>query len=82
MLRPNTELLKEEVDQSLPRFVDVSKRQKAETETSINEILNKSDNKTNFIGRYVLGDKESPIKVVMISDYQCPDCLRFETKIS
>ena len=25
MLRPNTELLKEKVDQSLPRFVDVSK---------------------------------------------------------
>ena len=25
MLRPNTELLKEEVSQSLPRFVDVSK---------------------------------------------------------
>ena len=25
MLRPNTELLKEEVNQSLPRFVDVSK---------------------------------------------------------
>ena len=25
MLRPNTELLKEEVNQSVPRFVDVSK---------------------------------------------------------
>ena len=63
------------------RFVDVSKRQKIETETSINEILNKPDNKTKFAGRYILGDKESPIKVVMISDYQCPDCLRFEKEI-
>jgi hypothetical protein len=41
MLRPNTELLKEEVNQSLPRFVDVSKGTLT-SKTRRSEALNKA----------------------------------------
>ncbi len=35
----------------------------------------------DFTGRYLLGDPEAPVKVVMISDYQCPDCYRYEEQM-
>ena len=38
MLRPNTELLKEEVNQSVPRFVDVSKGTLTSNEFAIDII--------------------------------------------
>ena len=41
MLRPNTELLKEKVLQSLPRFVDVSKGTLT-TKTKRSEAVNKA----------------------------------------
>ena len=41
MLRPNTELLKEEVNQSLPRFVDISKGTLT-SRTKRSEALNKA----------------------------------------
>ena len=41
MLRPNTELLKEEVNQSVPRFVDVSKGTLT-SKTRRSEALNKA----------------------------------------
>ncbi len=31
-----------------------------------------------FRGRYVHGPDEAPIRVVMLTDYQCPDCKRIE----
>ena len=35
-----------------------------------------------FGGRYLLGDPENaPVKMVMISDYQCPDCYRYEEQM-
>ncbi|MCH2148807.1 MAG: thioredoxin domain-containing protein, partial [Phycisphaerales bacterium] len=36
---------------------------------------------SDFRGRYLLGSKDAPVKVVMISDYQCPDCYRYEEQI-
>ena len=41
MLRPNTELIKEEVSQSLPRFVDVSKGTLT-SKTKRSEAVNKA----------------------------------------
>lgn len=34
-----------------------------------------------FTGRYRLGPEASPIRVVMLTDYQCPDCQRVEQEI-
>ncbi len=34
-----------------------------------------------FTGRYRLGPEASPIRVVMLTDYQCPDCKRVEGEI-
>ncbi|MBM43561.1 MAG: hypothetical protein CMJ36_00895 [Phycisphaerae bacterium] len=33
-----------------------------------------------FTGRYLLGSEDAPIKLVMISDYQCPDCYTYENQ--
>ena len=35
-----------------------------------------------FTGRYLLGPEDAPIKIVIFTDYQCPDCQRFEQQIS
>lgn len=37
--------------------------------------------RTGFTGRYRLGPEASPIRVVMLTDYQCPDCKRIEGEI-
>ena len=34
-----------------------------------------------FKGRYLKGSPEAAVKVVMLSDYQCPDCKRFEDQM-
>jgi protein-disulfide isomerase/uncharacterized membrane protein len=34
-----------------------------------------------FTGRYRLGPEASPIRIVMLTDYQCPDCKRVEHEI-
>ncbi len=34
-----------------------------------------------FRGRWLLGPKESVVRVVMLTDFQCPDCLAFETQL-
>jgi protein-disulfide isomerase/uncharacterized membrane protein len=31
--------------------------------------------------RWTWGDRDAPVQVVMISDYQCPDCQKFEREI-
>ncbi len=33
-----------------------------------------------FTGRYRLGPADAPIRIVMITDYQCPDCKHFEAQ--
>ena len=47
MLRPNTELLKEEVNQSVPRFVDVSKGTLT-SKTKRSKALNKATLRKKF----------------------------------
>ena len=37
--------------------------------------------KTGFTGRYRLGPESSPIRIVMLTDYQCVDCQRVEGEI-
>ncbi|MFM9959463.1 MAG: DsbA family protein [Phycisphaerales bacterium] len=37
--------------------------------------------KEGFTGRYRLGPAEAPIRVVVISDYQCKDCKRIENEL-
>ena len=34
-----------------------------------------------FIGRYLTGPARAPIRLVIISDYQCPDCKNIETEV-
>jgi len=34
-----------------------------------------------FIGRYLLGSEKAAVRVVMITDYQCPDCRRIEDEV-
>lgn len=34
-----------------------------------------------FTGRYLQGPEEAPVRIVIISDYQCPDCKRIETEV-
>jgi protein-disulfide isomerase/uncharacterized membrane protein len=35
-----------------------------------------------FTGRYRLGPEQAPIRIVMLTDYQCPDCKRVEAEAS
>ena len=34
-----------------------------------------------FTGRYLQGDPNAPVKLVIISDYQCPDCYKYEKQV-
>ena len=34
-----------------------------------------------FTGRYRFGPKSAPIRIVMLTDYQCPDCYRVEGEL-
>ncbi|MCH2135392.1 MAG: thioredoxin domain-containing protein [Phycisphaerales bacterium] len=34
-----------------------------------------------FTGRYLMGPEDAAVKIVMFTDYQCPDCNRFERQI-
>ena len=34
-----------------------------------------------FIGRYLVGPARAPIRLVIISDYQCPDCRNIEAEV-
>ncbi len=34
-----------------------------------------------FIGRYLAGPAQAPIRLVIISDYQCPDCRNIESEV-
>jgi protein-disulfide isomerase/uncharacterized membrane protein len=36
---------------------------------------------TGFTGRYRLGPDVAPIRIVMLTDYQCPDCKRVEGEV-
>ena len=34
-----------------------------------------------FRGRYLYGPEEAPIRIVMLTDYQCPDCKQVESQL-
>ena len=34
-----------------------------------------------FVGRYLAGPARAPIRIVIISDYQCPDCKNIEAEV-
>ena len=40
------------------------------------------ENPNDFTGRYRLGPADAPIQIVMVGDYQCPDCKSYETRIA
>ncbi|NLG43960.1 MAG: thioredoxin domain-containing protein [Phycisphaerae bacterium] len=45
-------------------------------------ILSQDDPfKDGFCGLYVKGPKEASVRIVMFTDYQCPDCKRVESEI-
>ena len=37
---------------------------------------------SDFTGRYLYGPENAPVRIVMLSDYQCPDCLRYEKQMA
>lgn len=37
---------------------------------------------SDFGGRYLLGPENAPVQIVMVGDYQCPDCKRYEKLVS
>lgn len=62
----------------------------SERERSASEIVERSQSQQTpeelwgeegFRGRYVHGPEEAAIRVVMFTDYQCPDCNRIESEI-
>lgn len=40
-----------------------------------------NEEREGFTGRYLLGPEEAAIRIVAFTDYQCPDCQRFETEL-
>ena len=62
-------------------FVDraVSQQQSQSTQ----RIIDTPDDErlTGFTGRYLLGPEAAPIRIVIISDYQCPDCRKIEFQL-
>lgn len=34
-----------------------------------------------FTGRYLYGSPDAPVEIVMFSDYQCPDCYKYENQV-
>ena len=62
----------------------------AEREQSTQEIIEKTRAQVSegdpwgaegFTGRYRFGPERAPIRIVMLTDYQCPDCYRVEGEL-
>ena len=49
-----------------------------EFQENLKEIVATGGGDSVFTGRYRFGPEDAPIQIVMISDYQCPDCKRIE----
>ncbi len=62
-------------------------RQKEILDTSIKQITDTSRQQAEesrgepFTGRYLAGPARAPIRLVIISDYQCPDCRTIEAEV-
>ncbi len=52
---------------------------RAELDESIGKI--KQATGEPFTGRYLVGPAQAPIRIVIISDYQCPDCKIIESEV-
>ncbi len=63
-------------------FVDraVSQQQAQSTQRIIDTP--QDERLTGFTGRYLLGAVAAPIRMVVISDYQCPDCRKIEFELT
>ena len=79
----------EQVEQMAQAAIDAAQRANTtvtdstaiETEDAQKALEETTIVPSNFRGRYVLGSEDAPVKVVIISDYQCPDCYRYEEQI-
>jgi len=48
---------------------------------SITQIIDQGTPQSDFNGRFLHGSEDAPIRIVIFSDYQCPDCKRIETEL-
>ena len=63
----------------------VEEEQEQQREQTVGDIINqqgkaRSDGEP-FTGRYLHGPEEAAIRIVIISDYQCPDCKKIEMQL-
>jgi len=61
---------------------DVQQRAETARQESVQEILDApSPERLAFTGRYHYGPEQAPMHIVMITDYQCPDCYNIELQV-
>jgi len=68
-----------------PKDIDAAEHEVAtvggESETVEEPAADPPEKRNLLTSRWVLGDPEAPVNVVMFSDYSCPDCKSFEDEI-
>ncbi len=52
-----------------------------ELDASTQQIIDAAPGGEPFTGRYLVGPAQAPIRIVIISDYQCPDCRQVEAQL-
>jgi protein-disulfide isomerase/uncharacterized membrane protein len=63
------------------KSVTETQNKASETTTTTPETTPAASTTDLLASRWVWGDPDAPVQVVMISDYQCPDCRKYETEI-
>ena len=60
----------------------VGEAAEAERQSSTSEIINRPPSAPGaaFTGRYLQGPEKAQVRIVIYSDYQCPDCRRIEAQ--
>lgn len=61
---------------------EVEAEAERELEGTAKTLAERTEEAQPFTGRYLLGPEDAPIRLVVISDYQCTDCRRIEGEIS
>lgn len=64
----------------------VEEEQEGQRGAAVEQIISKGDEDAApdgeaFTGRYLYGPEEAAIRIVIISDYQCPDCKKIEMQL-